>query len=138
MSTVSVERSSSTSGLVYALLGAVVSFVLSFLPLSPVLGGAVAGYLNGPDRNAGLKLGAVSGVILTIPLLLVGFAVAGLFFAVPVMGMAGGASPAAMGVPFGIGVLLLFAFLFGLVYTVGLSAVGGYLGAYLKASGTFE
>ena len=33
---------------------------------------------------------------------------------------------------------VLFAFLFGLVYTVGLSALGGYLGAYLKASGTFE
>jgi hypothetical protein len=138
MSTVSVEQSSTTSGLVYALLGAVVSFVLSFLPLSPALGGAVAGYLNGPNRSAGLRIGAISGMILTVPLLLVGVVFAGLFLAVPVVGMASGAPTAAVGLPFGFGVVLLVVLVLGLAYTVGLSALGGYLGAYAKASGTFQ
>lgn len=39
-----------------ALIGAIVSVVLGFIPFSPVLGGGIAGYLEGGDSRDGAKL----------------------------------------------------------------------------------
>lgn len=107
--------------LLNAVIGAIATVVLAFLPFSPVLGGAVAGYLEKGSRSAGLRVGTYAGLIAAIPVILVmmlfgGFAFFGAFFA----------PRAALGLFF-----LVFLVGFGLVYTVGLSAVGGYIGAYL-------
>ncbi|WP_049937731.1 DUF5518 domain-containing protein [Haloplanus natans] len=109
----------------HALIGAVVTVVFSFVPFSPVLGGGVAAYLNDADTNAGVRIGALSGLIATIPLLLLGllaFAIFGLF---AVSGPGGG-----MGVGLGGLFVLLLVGVVAVAYTVGLSALGGYLGAY--------
>jgi hypothetical protein len=114
---------------VNALIGAVATVVLSFVPFSPALGGAVAGYLQGEDRNLGLRVGALSGLIATIPVaLLVGLFVAvfGVFAVVPGNGT-GGAARTLVGLLVLLGLVLLVV----AVYTVGLSALGGYVGAIL-------
>lgn len=104
-----------------ALLGGVVTVGTAlFVPFSPVLGGAVAGYLEGGDSDAGLKVGTLAGLVATVPLLfvvLLGLAV------LPVVGPDGA-----------VGVLLVGLLLFVLIaaYTVGLSALGGVLGTYLE------
>jgi len=110
--------------LLNALLGAVVSVVLSFLPFSPLLGGLLAGYLQGGDRSDGARVGAISGVFALVPilgfLLLLG-GVWGFFLL--------GGMPLRFGA---IGAFLVFL-LFVLVgaWTVGLSALGGWLGNYV-------
>ena len=101
--------------------GVVTAGTALFVPFSPVLGGAVAGFLEGGDSDAGLKVGTLAGLVATIPILLVvllGLAV------VPVFGPPGGA----------VGVLLVGLLTFVLVgaYTVGLSALGGVIGTYLQ------
>lgn len=101
-----------------ALLGAAATVFLAFLPFSPILGGGVAGYLEGGDTATGGRVGALSGIIATIPLALL-FVVFGGFF---IIGAAGR------------GLVLLF--FIGVVvagfYTVALSVVGGVLGVYMK------
>ena len=105
-----------------ALVGGVVTVGTAlFVPFSPVLGGAVSGYLEGGDSDAGLKVGTLAGLVAMVPMLLVvllGVAV------LPVVGPPRGA----------FAVLLVGLLVFVLVgaYTVGLSALGGILGTYLK------
>ncbi|KAB1198976.1 hypothetical protein GJR99_12295 [Haloferax sp. MBLA0078] len=110
-----------------AIVGAIASVVLSPLPGSTILGGALAGYLTGTDRDVGVKSGALSGLFVSLVAVVLGFVVL-VFFSIFAI-----AVPRA-GIGFG---LLGFA-IFGLValavvlfYTVGLGALGGYLGAYL-------
>lgn len=109
--------------LVNALLGAVVSVVLSFLPFSPLLGGLLAGYLQDGERADGLRVGAISGLIAMIPL--VGLLVLFGGFVFVFLG----------GMPFRAGaigaVFALFALAVVAVYTVGLSALGGWFGNYV-------
>lgn len=110
---------------VNALIGAVVTIVLSFTGFSPVIGGAVAGYLQRESRRRGAKVGALSGVIAFVPFLLFGFFVFSLLFGV---GMGGG-----FGLPGGPELLIIFFIIFPLIiaWNVGLGALGGYLGTYL-------
>ncbi|AZH27027.1 DUF5518 domain-containing protein [Haloplanus aerogenes] len=110
----------------HALIGAVVTVVFSFVPFSPVLGGGVAAYLNDADTSDGVRIGALSGLLASVPLLLLGF----LLFAIFGIFTVGG--PGMNGMAFGIGGLfvLLLVGLVAIAYTVGLSALGGYLGAY--------
>jgi hypothetical protein len=120
--------------LVNSLIGAVVNFVAgSFLPFGPLFGGAAAGYLEGGTREDGLKVGAIAGALALIPVLLFFMLFGSLFFAVVAGGgMMGGMPdtfPLAAG---GVGFLFFVALVFGAVYFVGLSAVGGYLGNYVK------
>lgn len=105
-----------------AVIGALAAAILFFLPFSTVLGGAVAGYLQGGDRNDGLKVGAVAGVIMLVPFLLFGFLVGNFFF------FSIGVGPTA-GFAF---IFLLFAAVLGLFYVVGFAALGGYLGNYVR------
>jgi hypothetical protein len=113
-----------------ALIGAVVGVVLSPVPFSTVLGGAVAGYLQGGDRNDGLRVGALAGVIMLLPLVLVMFVFGNVVFFL----FAGGGMPGpAPGLAGGFTIVaIVLALLFGLVYVVAFAALGGYLGNFVK------
>ena len=118
------EYGSSTG--VNALIGGVASILLGFVPFSTVLGGAIAGYLEGPETDAGLTVGVYAGLVAVVPFALLGFLFGGALLAfTPMMGPRGG-MVGALGI---IGFLLVG--FFALLYTVGLSALGGILGAYL-------
>lgn len=115
--------------LLNALLGALVTVILTAFPFSPVVGGIVAGYLQGPDRGAGARVGAISGAFAALPMVLLFLVIGGVFlavlpFAVPVPDLA------AVSI---LGVFLFFVmFVFVFVYSMVLSALGGYLGAVIK------
>jgi hypothetical protein len=113
-----------SDSLLHALIGAVVSVVFAFLPFSPVLGGGVAAYLNEADGGTGVRIGALSGLIASIPLVLLGV-VAVFFLGFFALGVGNG-----VGVGLG-GLLVVFVVgLLAVAYTVGLSALGGYVGSY--------
>jgi hypothetical protein len=122
----STDRTPST--LLNGLVGGVVAVVLSFLPFSTVLGGAVAGYLEGGETADGAKVGAVAGLVSFVPIALF-VAVVGLF--VPVVTVVEGSGPA-----IGAGIAIWFALLAVLavvaVYALGFSILGGVIGSYLK------
>jgi hypothetical protein len=98
-----------------------VAAILSFLPLSELLGGGIAGYLNrGTGRN-GVVVGAIAGLVAFLPYLLVSAYLA----ASPGIGLPGpdlGLSRA-----FVIASAATVAF----VYVTGLSALGSLLGTTL-------
>jgi hypothetical protein len=110
-----------------ALIGAVVTVVTSFTVISPILGGAVAGYLNQRD---GLRAGGLSGVIASIPLLGIIFLIGSIFVFLPFAGPDMMSGP---GMMFGLaGVLVaVFVFFVVLLYGVALGALGGAIGQYL-------
>ncbi|WP_436933614.1 DUF5518 domain-containing protein [Halovenus marina] len=110
--------------LLNAAIGAVVTVVLSFTTVSPVLGGGVAGYLQRGDPGDGLRVGAISGLIATIPFLLLIVLFGGFLFTGSMFG--GG-----LGIPGGFVLVLLFGLILALVWTMTLSALGGYVGAYI-------
>ncbi|WP_226482215.1 DUF5518 domain-containing protein [Natrinema amylolyticum] len=113
-----------TRTLINAVIGAVIGVALSFIPGSTVLGGAVAGFLEGPDERTGTIAGAIAGLITFLPIAAGG----ALIFGFLGLGLVGGAPGG--GIAF-ISILIVGALLLVLAYTVGLSALGGYLGAYL-------
>lgn len=104
------------------LIGGVIGVVLSFIPLSTVIGGAVAGYLEGGDYVAGAKVGAIAGLVALIPFL---FLIGIVLIWIPLA-----TGPAGVGIA--VWAAVMFALFFGLVYVIGLSIVGGILGAYVK------
>lgn len=113
--------------LLNAVIGGIVSILVSFIPFSPVVGGAVAGYLQGGDRGDGIRVGAYAGLVAMVPLVLVVFGIGflGLFTVV-------GMGPRAMG-GLGLGaVFFLVALVVSALYTVGLGALGGWVGNYVK------
>jgi hypothetical protein len=116
------ERRTGTRGIgTNAVLGAVVAVALGFLPLSPVLGGLGAGYLQRGDRNAGLRVGALSGLLAALP-------VAGVLlfvFAGLLAGTTGSAAFAGVAVA---AAVVAVALLFVLLFTVALGAIGGLIG----------
>jgi thiol:disulfide interchange protein len=111
----------------HALLGAVVTVVTAVVPFSPIIGGAVAGYLHDEGTSRGTRVGLVSGVIASIPLLLV------FFFMLTVMSIGSITTGEVAGPAFVI-VIVAIVFLVVGLYTVGLSAAGGYIGASFAAS----
>lgn len=108
--------------LLNAVIGAVVSVILAFLPFSPLLGGGVAGYLQKGSREDGLRVGAISGLITMLPLFVIGSLFGGALL--PLIGI----DPAAA---FGVAAFLMVVIGFVLLYTVALAAIGGYIGVYL-------
>jgi len=114
---------------VNALIGAVVTVVtVSVLPFSPLVGGAVSGYLEGGDAQDALKVGAISGFLALIPVVLLLMFIGNVLL---IFFIGGGASASALlgGLGF---VFFLLVFVTGLLYVVLLSAVGGWVGLYLK------
>lgn len=104
-----------------AIVGGVVTVVASAVPFSPVLGGAIAGYLEAADTNAGLRVGAYAGLVAVAPLVVL--------FALLLVGLAVVGVELGLGAPLAIGAVGLFVgLLVTAVYMVGLSALGGYLG----------
>jgi hypothetical protein len=121
----SAEPDTATS----AVVGAVVTVLTAFVPLSPVLGGAAAGYLRTGDRSTGVRVGALSGGVAALPVVVL--------FAFLVGGFAVVASELALGAVTGVVALaLVFSLFVAVLYTVGLSALGGYFGAGLASRGT--
>lgn len=111
--------------IVNAVVGAIAAVVLAFLPLSTVLGGALSGFLEGPDGRSGTLAGALAGLLTLLPF--AGLGVLGLAVVSAWLGVIG--VPAS-----GIAVLVVVLGVLAaatVVYTVGFSAVGGYLGAAL-------
>ena len=111
--------------LLNAVIGGIASIVLSFIPLSPVLGGAIAGHLEGGDRSTGLRIGVYAGIVAAVPLalfLLVAIVIFGTFLE---MGPGGGEGAAIL-------IFFLIVVVVMALYTVGLSAVGGWLGNYVR------
>jgi hypothetical protein len=107
-----------------AIIGAVVTIVTSFVPLSPIIGGAVSGYLRGGDGRGGARVGAYAGLAAAIPFALLGlFFVGGLAVVAAELGLGG------LGVF--VGLAMVFATLVSVAYLVGLGALGGYLGVSL-------
>jgi hypothetical protein len=102
-----------------AVTGAVVTYVLSFVPLSPILGGASAGYLGGGDRRVAVRAGALSGLFATVPL------------AVALGAVAVGVATTAVPVNLFVAGLLLVSTAVVVLYFVGLGAVGGFIAAAL-------
>lgn len=104
-------------------LGALVTLALSVIPFSSIVGGAAAAYRHGGGYRNGLWLGTLAGVAAMVPLLVLfipSLAIAGsLGFGIPP------SSP-------GYGLFLALVFLFFLGYTVGLSAVGGLGGTWVR------
>lgn len=115
---------SDTNNWINAVIGAVITVALSFTGFSPLLGGGVAAYLQGESPSRGAKIGAISGIIAMIPVLL--FAIVGVtLFAM--------ASPMRFSPPGGVESLIIFAIMVPIMamWIVGLSTAGGYLGAYI-------
>lgn len=115
----------SSRTIINAIIGAIVGVVLSFLPFSTVIGGVVAGFLEGPNKRDGMIVGALAGAITFVPIA----GMAALMIGVLGFEMSVAAAPTE-GFAVAVFVILLLT-LFLLVYTVGLSLLGGYLGAVL-------
>ncbi|MDT3434607.1 DUF5518 domain-containing protein [Haloarcula sp. 1CSR25-25] len=114
--------------LVNAIIGAVATALLSgFVPLAPLLGGGIAGYLEGGKRDDGVRVGLLSGVI--------GLAISLVFFVVVFVFLAAFLAfvPEALGVFGAMGLLVLvLGTVMTAAYFLGLSALGGWLGNYVK------
>lgn len=112
-----------------AIIGGIVGIILSFIPLSPVLGGGIAGYLQHGTRESGMKVGAGAGLVMLLPFLAIGV------FFVMILGFGGISYSYGMhlgATPIFVGIIGMFAIAITAVYTVGLSALGGYLGVYVR------
>jgi uncharacterized membrane protein (GlpM family) len=124
--------------LINALIGAAVSVVLSgLLPFSPLFGGGVAGYMQGGDRSEGLRTGAISGVIALVPAAVIGLLVFAFVATMFLGGAVTGSEGAGVFGALSFVAMGFFGFVF-LVYFVGLSTLGGWLGNYVKYETDFE
>jgi len=109
-----------------AVIGAVVTIIFSFTGFSALLGGGIAGYLQKVPPKRGAKTGAISGGIAVVPILLV----LGLGFGLFLL------QPSSLGVPGGVELAIILLVMFPLLFAwiIGLSAIGGYVGAYLYSN----
>lgn len=111
----------------HALLGAVVTVVTTVVPFSPLLGGFVAGYLHDEGTGRGTRVGTLAGIFAALPLALV-------FFVVATVMSVGSLTTGEFAGPAFVVVLVGGILLFAALYIVGLSALGGYLGASYATS----
>lgn len=112
-----------------ALIGAlVIVFTTPIVPFAPILGGGVAGYLEGGNRSDGLLVGALAGLIAVVPLVFIILLLGNLF--VLLVAGTGSTMPFLAGGLGAIAIVLVVLTL--LLYVVVLSALGGWAGSYLK------
>lgn len=112
--------------LINAVLGAVVTVIFSFIGFSPVIGGAVSGYLQQESRRSCVKVGALSGVFAFLPFMFFIFLIVGIVtFLMPMGGS---------GLPGGLELLIIFLVIvpFVAIWNIGLGALGGFFGSYLR------
>lgn len=108
----------------FAVLGGVSTALLSFVPLSPILGGMISGYLEWFESDRTVSVGAMAGFLPTLPI--IALVIAG----------SGGLVAGMMAVDEGaigwffvaVAVLVIF---FVAVFGAGLGALGGYLGGWI-------
>jgi hypothetical protein len=117
------EEPASSYGTV-AIIGAFATAVLSFIPISPALGGALAGYLERGSSGRSVSVGALAGLLpallaVAVTLFVLGGLVAGL------LAVEEGAWAIA------VGAALVLAALFVAIVSAALGAVGGYVGGRL-------
>lgn len=104
-----------------AVLGAVATGVLSFLPFSPGIGGALAGYLERVDSDRTISVGALAGLLSMLPLLIIlVFVLGGLVTGLQAVDQSGMAILT--------GATMLFALMLVATVGAGLGALGGYIG----------
>jgi len=118
------DEEPASSDRAHAVLGAVVTALLSFIPFSAVAGGAVAGYFEHDDTGRSVSVGALSGVLATVPAIAItAFVTVGLYAGLAAVGESG------------LGIVTAAAMLLGLLFTAafgaGLGAVGGFAGGRL-------
>jgi MFS family permease len=103
------------------LLGGAVGLLLTVLPLSTPLGGAVAGYRERGHGRRGVLAGAIAGLVATVP-----------YVAVAAWLVISPASPPApeLGLPTDLLVVLALAVAVG--YSVGLAVLGSLLGGAIR------
>jgi len=114
-----------------AIVGAVAAIVLGFIPLSQALGGAIAGYLQREDRDTNVKVGALSGLLTGLPIVIaVVFVFAGLI-------------DGTLGVEDGNWAPLLiavtgFTVVLTLLFVIAVGAIGGWIGGHLAGDSRKE
>lgn len=116
------DKEKAPNTLMNCVIGGLAGVILGFIPFSTVLGGAIAGYLEGGSRKDGAKAGAVAGLVAMIPLLMV-LAVVSVFTPIIVMGQGGN---------FRVVAAMVFFILFAAIYILGFSVLGGVLGIYYR------
>jgi hypothetical protein len=105
-----------------ALLGAVATLLATpLLPLAPVLGGGLAGYLQRGDLVDGARIGAVAGALAAVPSFLAVWFV-GAYLTLGAVHLSQFASALAVATFLGV-----------LGYYLALGGLGGALGAHLRA-----
>lgn len=111
-------------------IGAVIAFILVFVPvigfLAPLFGGGVSGYLQGRGISGGAAVGLVMAVLSGVPAFLLG-----------VMGLLFGSIPLISGTIFGSiigfvgaagGLLIIVLWFFWTIYALMLGLIGGAVG----------
>jgi hypothetical protein len=110
----------------FAVIGSAAAAVLSFVPGSAGLGGVVAGYLRADGARRSTSVGALSGLLLTIPAVFVAvFALGGLSAGLLSLGFTDSAALVVLAAGF----IVLVA----TALNVGLGALGGYVGGLFGA-----
>ncbi|MDG5817336.1 DUF5518 domain-containing protein [Natronococcus sp. A-GB7] len=105
----------------YALIGAVVTVVLSFVPFSPALGGALAGYLERGESERTVSVGALAGFLPAAPVLaILAFVLIGLIAGLLTIGQVGEAIV--------VGATLFLTAMLVATLVGALGALGGYVG----------
>ncbi|MBV0901071.1 DUF5518 domain-containing protein [Haloarcula salina] len=114
--------------LLNVVIGAIATAVLGgFVPFAPLFGGALAGYLQGGTRDDAVRVGLLSGVFGLVGTVLV------TLFVLLVLSVFLAFSPEALAAVGAVGVLFLIAStLTAAAYFLGLSALGGWLGNYVR------
>lgn len=103
-----------------AVCGAVATAVVSFVPFAPVLGGGIAAYLDLPDAERSVRIGALAGVLAAVPVVVItAFTTVGLYTGLSVAD-ANGARVLTVA-SMGLGVVLTLA------VSAGLGGLGGYV-----------
>lgn len=100
-----------------AIIGSMVTIVGAFVPFSPVLGGAVSGHLQGGPVKTGVRAGLLAGLFAALPV-----ALAYTVITWSLIDSATGLTPVVL-------VVLVLSLVLSLAYMIGLSGLGGHLGA---------
>lgn len=100
-----------------AVLGAFVTILTSFLAVSPLLGGGIAGYLRGGERLDGAIVGGIASLLAGLPaVVILGFFGWGVIAGLPDPSVYGGLS------------ILLAAFFVGALFVLAVAAILGGIG----------